>query len=275
MNHVALEIAYRQTGKDPQLYAMHTHDGFEILQILEGTGSVIINDHIYDLKPGAVFIINGESFHCTFPSDISNYVRNTIQFSPRLILPMLALADLEELSPFLPSPRDNVHFTLEKNDQDRIDRVFFAMREVELEASRDFDLIASSSIIRIFSILSNLSLHHQEIHLNQSQTIARQIMRYVTDHLSDFSLESLAEHLHMSKYYLCHAFKDATGLTIHGYLNERRITQANKLLKTDMPISEIAMFLGFSSFSLFCRTYKAFSGMSPRDYRKTHQELPS
>lgn len=274
MNHVALEIAYRQFGKDPQLYALHTHDGFEILQILEGSGSVIINDHIFDLKPGAVFVINGESFHCTYPNEISNYVRNTIQFSPRLILPLLALSDLEELSPFLPSPKDSIHFSLGQGDEDRIDALFSEMHELELEASKEFDLSVSVIIIRIFAILSNIAPHSQEFHLNQTQTIARKIMRYVTDHLSDFSLESLSDHLHMSKYYLCHAFKDATGLTIHGYLNERRVTQANKLLKTDMPISEIAMSLGFSSFSLFCRTYKTFSGISPRDYRKTHQNLP-
>ncbi len=274
MNRVALEIAYRQSGKDPQLYAMHTHGGFEILQILEGSGSVIINDHIYDLAPGAVFIINGESFHCTNPNEITNYIRNTIQFSPRLILPMLALADLDELSPFLPNPKDNVHFSLKPEDAARIDAVFSGMHIAESEDGKDFDLMVSASIIRIFAILSAVTPHSQELHLNQSQTIARKVMRYVTDHLADFSLELLSDHLHMSKYYLCHAFKDATGLTIYGYLNERRITQANKLLKTDMPISEIGMTLGFSSFSLFCRTYKTFIGMSPRDYRKTHQGSP-
>lgn len=274
MNRVALEIAYRQSGKDPQLYAMHTHDGFEILQVLEGSGSVIINDHIYDLAPGTVFIINGESFHCTNPNEITTYIRNTIQFSPRMVLPLLVLADLDELSPFLPNPKDNLHFSLKQEDAARIDAVFSDMRIAEREGGKDFDLTVSASIIRIFAILSAVVPHSQELHLNQSQTIARKVMRYVTDHLSDFSLELLSDHLHMSKYYLCHAFKDATGLTIHSYLNERRITQANKLLKTDMPISEIAMALGFSSFSLFCRTYKTLIGTSPRDYRKTHQDSP-
>jgi AraC-like DNA-binding protein len=272
MKGVVQEIAFQYSGKDPQLYAMHTHGGFEILQIIEGSGSVIVNDKIYDLTPGAIFVINGESFHCTYPNEITHYVRNTIQFSPQLIIQMLGMADIEELSPFLPNPKDNINFILNEENRRQIDTLFRYMKQAEDKKYKDFDLAVSALIIRIFAILSDLTpLHSHEIHLSQSQMIARNIMQYVTGHIDDFSLESLAEHLHMSKYYLCHTFRDATGMTIHSYLNERRIVQANKLLKTGKPISEIAMELGFSSFSLFCRTYKNLSGLSPSDYRKEYR----
>jgi YesN/AraC family two-component response regulator len=47
------------------------------------------------------------------------------------------------------------------------------------------------------------------------------------------SLNSLSEHLYISKYYLSVLFKKATGFSINEYIIAKRIARARELLKTD------------------------------------------
>ena len=53
------------------------------------------------------------------------------------------------------------------------------------------------------------------------------------------------------------------------YIRRRRLHKAKKLLKmTDLPISQIALAVGFADYNYFSRIYKKAYGKSPRYYRK-------
>lgn len=267
---IVQEIAYNFVGIDPQLNQMHTHDGYEILQILGGDGNVVINDRIFQMVPGTVFLINGESFHCTHPKNESTYVRNTIQFSAHQMLTMLQLFDMEELIDLYPSRKAEGHFLLREEQSSQVDGIFEEMRQLIQQDAYGSNLLIAAKIIQILLLLNeNVPHRPHDLKLGTASSISLDIMQYTTLHLSDFSLDHLSEDLHMSKYYLCHTFKKATGLTIHTYLTERRLAHAKTLLRqTNQPISEIGMGLGFSSFSLFCRVFKSLTGMSPSAFRK-------
>ncbi|MBQ8357351.1 MAG: exo-alpha-sialidase [Clostridia bacterium] len=57
------------------------------------------------------------------------------------------------------------------------------------------------------------------------------ITRWVDEHLTEeLSLGEMAEHFCMSRYYLCHFFKQQTGITVLEYRNEKRLTRAKQLL---------------------------------------------
>ena len=59
------------------------------------------------------------------------------------------------------------------------------------------------------------------------------------------------------------------GITPIAYLNRCRIRQAKELLdRTDRPITDIAMEVGFSDVSHFTRTFHREVGVSPRAYRR-------
>lgn len=62
-------------------------------------------------------------------------------------------------------------------------------------------------------------------------------------------------------------------MSIFEYIRERRLSIAKKLLISDfeLPISEIAMRSGFSSFSYFNQTFKNYTGMTPGDYRDKYK----
>lgn len=89
----------------------------------------------------------------------------------------------------------------------------------------------------------------------------------------ELSTDALAAKLHMSKYYLCHAFKEITGITITEYRNALRLEQAKiLLLGTDHTVADIASACGFENSSYFAETFLRFEQLSPSAFRKKLKE---
>lgn len=84
-----------------------------------------------------------------------------------------------------------------------------------------------------------------------------------------FSLEELGSVLNYNKNYLCSAFRKNTGFCIIDYLNFIRIRHAVicfAFYGQDVGIT--CEVTGFSNLSHFSRTFKAFTGLPPREFRR-------
>lgn len=82
------------------------------------------------------------------------------------------------------------------------------------------------------------------------------------------SIDFLARRLGYSKYYLSALFKKETGCSIGDYIKFSRVERAKVLLvSTDMNVESIWEAVGFSSRSVFGKTFHAVVGMPPREYR--------
>lgn len=99
------------------------------------------------------------------------------------------------------------------------------------------------------------------------------VRRYIDNHFKeDLHLDQLAGLVHVSKYYLSHAFRREFGISPISYLITRRIQESRFLLcETDHTLSQIAQILGFSSLSYFSQSFRRLEGVSPMEYRKRHQ----
>jgi AraC-like DNA-binding protein len=104
-----------------------------------------------------------------------------------------------------------------------------------------------------------------DIHGGLPPGITRRISEYIDSHLGEnISLEAMAEMAGLSLYHFARAFRQSTGLTPHGYLLQRRIEHAARLLsRTELPLSEIALTVGFSDHSHFARHFRRFTGTTP------------
>ena len=88
------------------------------------------------------------------------------------------------------------------------------------------------------------------------------------EYAQPFRLDMLANRYNLSRSYLSHLFKNATGTSIMQYLLDCRINAACNYLKyTAMPIKTVAEKCGFNNVSNFGRTFKKEVGFSPRQYR--------
>ncbi|MDC7788187.1 AraC family transcriptional regulator [Rhodoplanes sp. TEM] len=101
----------------------------------------------------------------------------------------------------------------------------------------------------------------------------RRVSDYIEANLSkDLKITELAETVGLSRSHFTRAFRAATGMTPHRFLQKQRIAKATHLLETsEESITEIAFSLGFSNPSIFASTFRAHTGMNPTAWRRHTQ----
>ncbi|MET4036767.1 AraC family transcriptional regulator [Bradyrhizobium sp. JR7.2] len=96
------------------------------------------------------------------------------------------------------------------------------------------------------------------------------VQEYVDAHLDDPpTLATLAGVAGLSQSHFAAQFRRATGNGLHDYLLHRRIERAKVILSsTDMPLVELALFVGFQGQAHFSAVFKARVGDTPARWRR-------
>lgn len=104
---------------------------------------------------------------------------------------------------------------------------------------------------------------------SDSKDYFRACADYVSQNIySTIRVEKLAETLGYSRTYLCGRFKAQTGLTLSQYIQQQKITEAQRMLEfTNRNLTEISQQLAFSSQSHFQTVFKSLTGETPMNYR--------
>lgn len=88
-------------------------------------------------------------------------------------------------------------------------------------------------------------------------------------------LAAVARAAGYSKYHLHRMFAAATGLTVHDYLQRRRLTEAARLLAfSRRPIIDIALGAGYESQQAFTAIFRAMYKQPPGAYRAGGEFYP-
>lgn len=105
----------------------------------------------------------------------------------------------------------------------------------------------------------------------QPRTLSDRITVFLNEHMAEpFRAEMLEKHFFLSYKYMASVFRHEKGITMQQYHNQVRMNTAQYYLKsTLMQVGEISSKLGFTDILYFSKCFKAFSGMSPTEYRKT------
>jgi len=85
----------------------------------------------------------------------------------------------------------------------------------------------------------------------------------------DISLDELAAEARLSAFHFARMFKQSVGVPPRAYLTRLRVEKACELLEqTDLPITEIALEVGYSSNQVLARVFLKHMRSSPSDYRR-------
>jgi AraC family transcriptional regulator len=101
------------------------------------------------------------------------------------------------------------------------------------------------------------------------------VLEYIDANLgSDLRLDELARVACLSPFHFARRFKEATGVTPHRYVLERRIQAAlGRLEKHHSSLAEVALDCGFGSQAHFTRVFRRHTGLTPGDYRAANARL--
>ncbi len=95
------------------------------------------------------------------------------------------------------------------------------------------------------------------------------VIAYIEEHLEErLDLERVAAAAHYSKYHLHRMFGEEAGMTLHDYVQRRRLTEGAKLLVcSERPVMEIALACGYESQQAFTAAFKGMYKLPPAQYR--------
>jgi YesN/AraC family two-component response regulator len=118
-------------------------------------------------------------------------------------------------------------------------------------------------------VASSASDHH-----GRCRTVHPSVRRglaFMQEHFADpITLADVARAACLSRFHFCRLFHHETGMPLHEYLHDLRVTKAKLLLRDHgLRISEVAFTVGFNDLSHFDRTFRRLVGRSPSQYRRS------
>lgn len=90
-------------------------------------------------------------------------------------------------------------------------------------------------------------------------------IEYIEEHITDdLCIEDIAQHIHLSPFYLQKGFSLLCGLSIAEYIRNRKLTLAGKDLQlNDEKVITTAMKYGYDSPDSFTKAFTRFHGITP------------
>lgn len=112
--------------------------------------------------------------------------------------------------------------------------------------------------------------------MDQQKEIINNVLNYIEDNIrEEINVDKIAKNAGYSKFYLNRIFSEYTGMTLHKYVQSRRLTiAAEKLIKTNAPITQIAHEAGYDSQQAFSLAFKQLYVYPPKMYKTIGVFIP-
>ena len=100
------------------------------------------------------------------------------------------------------------------------------------------------------------------------EALLRQALAVVeTDYAQPLDVDEVARRVLTSRRQLQRVFTELHGSTFRTTLRTVRMTEAARLLRTDVPVGEIARRVGYTQAPQFAKAFRRTFGLSPTEYR--------
>jgi AraC-like DNA-binding protein len=278
LSSLPLEVIHIQNHQDT---ALHTHDFSELVIIQSGSAVHCYPSGEYNLSAGDVFVVHqgqAHGYRDTRSFELVNFLFRLDQLS-------LILRDIEDLPGF------HALFTLAPADvqsggfqsrlrlsADMFNKVSERIRDLINEQTHRPPGWQFAEVGLFTLIITDVCRAYSQIEHPTAQALVRlgQVISFLQQHYEEeITLDDLAHMSHMSRRNLTREFTRYMGISPIEYLIRERVKRSMHLLtSTDISVSEAAFKVGFHDSNHFSRTFRAYSGHSPREFRKLSKTMP-
>jgi AraC-like DNA-binding protein len=265
-----------------KITSRHRHPVFHLIYITEGQGVFRIENCVSQAEPGHLYVITPNQWHefegnleqpmsdleCTFYLSGSDKEPAVVSL---LDLIEHELADAAGSTFSAEGAPIGVPLQLRPTLINRFQRLLDYTAGY-VSASRTAVLISDllltvEDIVRACSSSSDSQYWAKQT----DNRVSAAIKKYLQTHMgTTVTLADISRHVHLTPTYLCRSFKKQTGSSPMDYLQQLRMTEAEKLLlHTDLQVNLIAEKVGYHEPSYFTRVFKEKHGVSPKDFRRS------
>ncbi|XEC93385.1 helix-turn-helix domain-containing protein [Paenibacillus tarimensis] len=276
-NAFQFDIVYKDTKRSQNELPEHIHDWYELVYVYHGKGTFFIDQKLYDMQPGDLFLIPGNTIHRAIP-DADNPVTSTAAFFHPLFLRYSYPADSFSIMGCYERCRQTKNYRLKSSDlsfrpDDRLDSMY---REIKTGEPGFRQAVA----LELQFVLLQLSRHLTTDSTREGAVSAfgprwlLSALDYIDDHIAEpLRIDTLCRQAAVSSAHYSREFKKYTGINVTDYIVTKRVILAKEMLSaTNHTIALIAELSGFESLPYFHRTFKKNTGMTPAAFRKSGSE---
>lgn len=253
----------------------HWHTQAQWIHVVRGSANFTIGERSINMVKGESLFVPPGFLHSGFSANAAGCDYLTVVFdmedvysSPPIISILFRDFNSGRFTP-------NIYYRNDSEGNKKINQQLLTLHLCMNTQTRGYEAIAVSVFQQILGLTLQYSLYTSESSPKQGRDHRISVdgiefsINYMHNHYEEkITLQMLADVSSLSVQSFCKHFKAAIGITVINYLNNYRVYQASKILRTtSLPIGDIAKKCGFDTPSYFIKTFKRAKGVTPLEFR--------
>lgn len=246
----------------------HFHDFDKIVILLSGKVDYAIENEIYSLQPWDVLLIRHHTIHKALINKSVPYERIIIYLNEGYYSTVMPGAELMHC--FACSDRREKR--LLRPDEKHIKEIRNILRKYEafpntLTASQE--LLRETLLLQLLIFLGDASSQSLTDTPQKYTDKIESVLSYINENLSgDLSVDRISSAVYLSRFHFMRLFREATGTTVHAYIQQRRLLNASRLIREGVSAANAAQQSGFDDYTAFYRAFRKSFGISPSQLKR-------
>ena len=264
---------YEKHGAPVGAMTFHYHNFYEIIYVLAGEYSSMIENQTFHMKKGDFLLIDQNVMHKYHHIEKKHdSSKRVILWVTQKMLAELSGGDMDLSACFHSNGSCAYHFPAyyEELLQDYLLKLAMAEPEAHCPGVKQ---VLDRGCLTLFFAYLNMLCAGTEYLFAQEELVAHPLVEYVASYIDghmqeNISLDCLADYVHMSKYHFLRKFKELTGMTVHSFVVNKRLIRASEVLREGGSVTESWQGTGFSDYTSYLRNFRESFGMSPGKYKR-------
>lgn len=269
--HEPFEILFKKVDEcpiDEQVFSF-----FRFVYIVSGNGEQRVNNNQSDYKAGSLFLLTPDDYHTFNVESTTEFL--LISFNNIYIQNKGLDSACKQRMEFILQNANHNPGCILYNKSDKLLVKTIADSIIREYVNRDLyskDLVQQLINTLILIVARNVAAYLPEKINGNTDEKAFDILQYIQTNItspSKIRMDEISRHFGISESYVGRYFKKHTNETMQQYIiNYRTKMIENRLLHSDMRITEIAFELGFTDESHLSKFFKKQKGITPSEFRK-------
>ncbi len=250
----------------------HEHNSVEIMYVIRGQCQVDAASDTWLLKKGDFILLDANVSHrlVVEKNNPCRMLNIEFVFEPNMG-PFPSIRQLAEGSIALAAwlSKDKPYAVLKDPDE-----IYHTLKSLvlQLDAVRaDNELMVQLLLAQVLLRTATLVIEAKDHDHQPSDEYVKNAVTYIHHHYDcDIQVKDIAASVNVHPGYFHRIFKASMGCTVMEYLTSIRMEKAKMLLAhTDIPIADIASYIGINSREYFSSLFKKHTDSTPLHYRKS------
>lgn len=239
-------------------YPRHWHEEYQFCLIQAGGGELFYRGIHHKTPRASLFIVHPGEVHSNQTTTGCSF--RSIYVTSQFLKNIISNGNRENVSsPFFPDP---MIFDLE------LIKLYQLLHVSANEAALERDFLLTEFLTRLTSRYAQTTVAMD--HAGKEDKTVEAVRDYIFEyHDRNISLKELASLTGLSPFHLTRVFTKRIGMPPHAFQTQVRVSEAKKLLRSGVPLANVAATTGFADQSHFIRHFKRLMKITPGEYLRS------